>query len=197
MPSYYKYLRPLPQHCVIENFFTEEEVDKIIDFEELQEFTQGKLGDGSNANNLNPKYRDSDVSWLYCTPESKWIFDKVGTLLGQINHAHFMYDIDGFDSFQYTKYKAKQHYSWHFDCFSEYHTFERKISLSIMLTDPKKYGGGEFELVADGNIEKPMSVKLPKGSIVFFASWMPHRVAPVKSGVRKSLVAWVMGKRSC
>jgi predicted 2-oxoglutarate/Fe(II)-dependent dioxygenase YbiX len=26
---------------------------------------------------------------------------------------------------------------------------------------------------------------------------MPHRVAPVTKGTRKSLVCWVMGERSC
>jgi PKHD-type hydroxylase len=195
MPSFYKYIRPLPQFCVVDNYFTQEEVDKIIDFEELQEFTEGKMGSGGT--NLNKQYRDSEISWLQCNQESKWIFDKFGLLLGQVNHTHFMYDIDGFDAFQYTKYKPKQHYNWHFDSFVEYHSFERKISAVVILSDPKKYGGGDFQIVVDGNIEKPTSIKPPLGSVIFFASWMPHRVAPVKSGVRKSLVAWIMGKRVC
>lgn len=196
MPSFTKYIRPLPQFCIVENFFTEEEVDKIIDLEELQEFTEGKLGNGASTN-TNKQYRDSDISWLRWSPESGWIFDKFGSLMGQVNHSHFMYDIDGFDAFQYTKYKPKQHYNWHFDAFTEFHGFERKISAVVILSDPKKYSGGEFEIVTDGNIEKPFSIKPPKGSVIFFASWMPHRVAPVKSGVRKSLVAWIMGKRVC
>lgn len=196
MPSYTKYIRPLTQFCVIESAFTDEEVDKIIDLEELQQFTKGKLG-GSDDGKLVKEYRDSDISWLGFTPESKWIFDKFGGILGQVNHAHFMYDIDGFDAFQYTKYKAKQHYNWHFDAFTEFHAFERKISSVILLSDPAKYSGGDFQIVTDGNIEKPTSIKPPKGSVIFFASWMPHRVAPVKSGVRKSLVSWIMGKRTC
>ena len=195
MPSYTKYIRPLPQFCIVENFFTEEEVDKIVDFEELQEFSEGKMG--TDGKNLNKEHRDSDVSWLHWSPDSRWIFDKFGGLLGQVNHSHFMYDIDGFDSFQYTKYKSKQHYNWHFDAFTEFHSFERKISACIMLTDPKKYGGGDFQIVPHGNIEKVESYKPSKGSVIFFASWMPHRVAPVKSGVRKSLVAWVMGRKAC
>lgn len=74
--------------------------------------------------------------------------------------------------------------------------YERKISASIMLTDPKKYEGGEFELITNGNIEEPFVVKPNKGDVIFFASWMPHRVRPVTSGVRKSLVCWVMGERT-
>lgn len=195
MPSYTKYIKPLPQFCIVENYFTSEEVDKIIDFEELQEFTAGKMG--SDGKNTNKEHRDSEVSWLFWNPETRWVFDKFGALLGQVNHSHFMYDIDGFDAFQYTKYKSKQHYNWHFDAFTEFQGFERKISACIMLTDPKKYGGGDFQIVPHGNIEKVESFKPTIGSVIFFASWMPHRVAPIKSGVRKSLVAWVMGKRVC
>jgi len=196
MPSYTKYIKPLPQYCVVDNFFSEEEIDKIIDNQNLSNFTKGKLGGGKDGK-LVKEYRDSDISWLHFSPESRWIFDKFGGLLGQVNHSHFMYDIDGFDAFQYTKYKSKQHYNWHFDAFTEFHAFERKISSVILLSDPAKYGGGEFEIIIDGNIEKPISIKPQKGSVIFFASWMPHRVAPVKSGVRKSLVSWVMGKRVC
>jgi PKHD-type hydroxylase len=195
MPRFQKYIKKLDQFCVVENYFTEEEVDKIIDLEELQDFSQGKVGNLEGT--LNKKYRDSEISWLFMMNESKWVFDKFTHLVGMVNHDHFMYDIDGFDAFQYTKYKPKQHYNWHFDVHVEYQTWERKISAIVLLSDPKKYGGGEFEIVSTGNIEEPLSIKPPKGSVIFFASWMPHRVAPVKSGVRKSLVAWIMGNRSC
>jgi PKHD-type hydroxylase len=196
MPTFVKYIRPLPQFSINESYFTSEEVEKIIDLEELQTFSEGKLG-ADNGGKINKDYRDSEISWLIPSPESKWLFDKFSWLMAQVNHANFMYDIDGFDAFQYTKYKAKQHYNWHFDCFTEYQNYERKMSAIILLSDPSKYGGGEFEIVTDGNIEKPISLKPPIGSVVFFASWMPHRVVPVKSGVRKSLVTWIMGKRSC
>jgi PKHD-type hydroxylase len=196
MPTFAKYIRPLPQFSINESYFTPEEVEKIIDLEELQTFSEGKIGSTGDGK-TNKDYRDSEVSWLFPSPESKWLFDKFSWLMAQVNHANFMYDIDGFDSFQYTKYKNKQHYNWHFDCFTEYHVYERKMSAVILLSDPSKYGGGELQIVTDGNIEKPVSIKPPIGSVIFFASWMPHRVVPVKSGVRKSLVAWIMGKRSC
>lgn len=195
MPSFPKYSKQLLQHCVVEKFFSDEEVEKIIDLEDLQQFTQGKIG--AEGGSLNTKQRDSDISWLHPSNESKWIFDKFSYLVGKVNYDHFMLDIDGFDSFQYTKYKNKQHYNWHFDTQLDYSNWERKISATVLLSDPEKYNGGEFQLVTNGNIEDPLSIKPSKGSVVFFASWMPHRVAPVKSGVRRSLVAWIMGKRPC
>jgi PKHD-type hydroxylase len=195
MPSFPKYNRQLNQHCVVERFFSDEEVDKIIDLEELQQFTEGKVGSGTAK--LDKKARDSEISWLFPSNESRWVFDKFTFLVAKVNYDHFLLDIDGFESFQYTKYKNKQHYNWHYDVELNYATWERKISATVVLTDPEKYDGGEFEIVTNGNIEQPLSIKPPKGSVIFFASWMPHRVAPVKSGVRKSLVAWIMGKRVC
>lgn len=195
MPSFPKYNRQLHQYCIVEKYFSDEEVEKIIDLEELQQFSEGKVGSGDPK--VNKKTRDSEISWLVLSNESKWVFDKFSSLVGKVNYDHFMLDIDGFDSFQYTKYKPKQHYNWHYDADLGYATWERKISATVLLTDPEKYNGGEFEIVVNGNIEEPLSFKPTKGSVIFFASWMPHRVAPVKSGVRKSLVAWVMGKRPC
>ena len=190
-----KYRRNLPQYRVVERFFSPEEVEKIIDLEELQNFNKGKVG--NNEGQLDSKVRDSDISWLSRTRESEWLFFKFHDLVGEVNHDCFMYDIDGFESFQYTRYKKSQHYSWHFDAFTQYTTWERKISAVIVLTEPNKYEGGELQVDTNGNIEQPMTFKPPAGSVVFFASWMPHRVAPVQKGVRKSLVAWIMGRRVC
>jgi len=191
-----KYRRQLPQFRLVESFFSKEEVEKIIDLEELQNFTKGAVGEDSSPN-LNSKVRDSDISWLHPSKESEWLFFKFHNLVGDVNHDVFMYDIDGFESFQYTKYKNNQHYSWHFDSYTQYTTWERRISAVIILTDPNKYEGGELQVVTNGNIEAPMTFKPPAGSVVFFASWMPHRVVPVQKGVRKSLVAWIMGRRVC
>lgn len=190
-----KYRRNLPQYRVVERFFSPEEVEKIIDLEELQNFNKGRVGNSEGQFDAN--VRDSDISWLSRTRESEWLFFRFHDLVGDVNHDCFMYDIDGFESFQYTRYKKNQHYSWHFDAFTQYTTWERKISAVIILTEPNKYEGGELQVVTNGNIEQPMTLKPPAGSVVFFASWMPHRVAPVQKGVRRSLVAWIMGKRVC
>ena len=34
-----------------------------------------------------------------------------------------------------------------------------------------------------------------RGTVIVFDSRTPHRVTPVESGIRKSLVGWVVGKR--
>lgn len=189
-----KFPRPFPAYCIQKSAFSSEETEKIIDLEDLQKFAKGTVGVSQEQNN---KIRDSQISWLHHDQNSDWLFQKFAFLTSQANYEYFMYDIDGFDAFQYTKYSTEEHYDWHIDLMtgSPYFEWERKISASIMLSDPSEYGGGEFELIPHGNINSPIKEKLQKGDVVYFASWMPHKVHPVTSGVRKTLVAWIMGKR--
>lgn len=191
-----KYNKVLSQYCMINNVFTDEEVEAIIDLEDLQKFSKGKVGGNTDAGVVRESTRDSDIMWITHDPSSDWLFAKFGNLVSNVNGDFFMYNISGFDAFQYTVYRKNEHYNWHMDMGNMSGNFERKISASIMLTDPKKYEGGEFELITNGNIEEPFVVKPNKGDVILFASWMPHRVRPVTSGVRKSLVCWVMGERT-
>lgn len=190
-----RYAKELRQYCVMPNAFTEDEVDKIVDLEDLQKFSRGQVGGAKNGK-LDKKIRDSEIMWLQPDQNSGWLFDKFAALVTRVNTDHFMYDIDGFDAFQYTKYRKQEHYNWHYDMDITSSDFMRKISASVMLSDLKEYEGGEFEIVTNGNIENVQSYRLNRGDIIFFGSWMSHRVRPVTSGVRKSLVCWVMGKRT-
>jgi PKHD-type hydroxylase len=186
-----KYVKQFSQFCIVNGAFSSEEVDKILDIEDLEQFQKGRIAN----NKLSEKARDSDVMWI--TPQTngaEWLFHKFSHLVSMVNYDHFMSDISHFDAFQYTKYNSKgQHYNWHLDSGGTYNNFERKISASIMLTDPNDYEGGEFYAVINGQVDDPVIVKPEKGDVIFFSSWTPHKVAPVTSGVRKSLVVWVMG----
>lgn len=192
-----QYTKMLNEFCVANGAFTQEEVDKIIDLEDLQKFQRGGVGGIGVPGQVNKKVRDSDVQWITHDRDSDWLFQKFAHLASMVNYDHFMYAIDGFENFQYTVYRAKtkQHYDWHQDSGGPWSSFERKLSAVIILSDPKDYEGGEFQCVMGGRVEDPMTLKPARGDAIFFPSWMPHRVLPVTKGVRKSLVAWIMGKR--
>lgn len=192
--GFYKYNAPLECFTVWENGFTPEEIDKISFLEDLQNFEQGKTG--SDTTDARKEIRDSEVAWILPNQHSHWVFERLSAITSTVNHQHFMYDIEGVESLQYTKYKIDQHYTWHWDVEFGWQNFQRKISAVMMLTDPEEYEGGEFEICVNGNFEDVKSLKPKKGDIVFFASWMPHRVKPVISGERRSMVMWVMGKRN-
>lgn len=191
-----QYAKQLNQFCVANEAFTADEVEQIIDLEDLQQFQQGGVGNGNGKGKVNKKARTSDVMWINHDQNSDWLFQKFSHLVSLVNIDHFMYDIDGFDNFQYTRYRKNEFYDWHIDSGDMWAPFERKISATIILSDPKDYEGGEFQCVIGGRVDEPMTVKPNKGDAIFFASWMPHRVTPVTKGIRKSLVCWVMGKRT-
>ena len=64
---------------------------------------------------------------------------------------------------------------------------------SLLLNDD--FEGGELQLECGSPVqeERHQTVKLAKGDIIFFPSFHWHRVLPVTSGERHSLVGWVCG----
>ena len=115
---------------------------------------------------------------------------------------------------QYTVYGPGKFYSWHRDdtpseksmfaplsgagqrldlAINDSHDLCRKLSFSLLLSDPDEYEGGQFQMLGYHN--KMYEVPQKKGLLVIFDSTTQHRVRPVKKGTRKSLVGWVVGPR--
>ena len=65
----------------------------------------------------------------------------------------------------------------------------RKISMTCLLSDPSTFTGGDLEFM-----EKNKMPALKQGQAIFFASFITHRVSPVKKGIRRSLVMWFGGQ---
>jgi len=77
---------------------------------------------------------------------------------------------------------------------NEYEKETRKLSMTVQLSEPDTYEGGEFYFY-DGNKDEIEPDIQEQGSILVFDSRMWHRVAPVTKGVRYSLVSWILGPR--
>ena len=92
---------------------------------------------------------------------------------------------------QFTEYPKGGFYDWHMD--AELNGLAeppvRKMSMTILLSNPSKFKGGDLEFLAEGN--KPP--QLLQGQAIFFNSLIRHRVAKVKKGTRQSLVMWFGG----
>jgi PKHD-type hydroxylase len=63
--------------------------------------------------------------------------------------------------------------------------------MSLLLSDPNEFEGGELQVKPDSDDIKFLEQK--QGRAWFFPSYTLHRVAPVTKGVRRSLVLWVGG----
>lgn len=63
------------------------------------------------------------------------------------------------------------------------------ISMTLFLTDPDEYEGGEICLeYASG---ETFQLKEPKGTMLFYPSGVMHEVKPVTKGKRIAFVAWI------
>lgn len=97
------------------------------------------------------------------------------------------YEISGLGPYQFTEYKIGEYFNWHKDASEEYK--ERYCSIVIQLNDKDDYTGGILEIQSKDNDIQKMPVG--KGNMFIFHSDMLHRVSPVVSGIRYSLVNWV------
>lgn len=90
---------------------------------------------------------------------------------------------------QLAEYRVGDEYDWHLDI-GPYAAALRKLSLSVQLTDPGEYEGGDLEIrgVSGGELRAP-------GTVIIFPSFLLHRVTPVTRGIRRSLVAWAIGEK--
>tara|TARA_R100001224_G_scaffold70509_1_gene42760 strand:- start:172 stop:801 length:630 start_codon:yes stop_codon:yes gene_type:complete len=168
---------------------------------------------GYGAKKLNQKQikdlkkkRDSNIVWM----SDRWVYKEIQPYIHDANaSADWNFQWDYSEACQFTKYKKGQYYDWHCDSWDKpYQTQNpqdptngkiRKLSVTVTLSDPKEYKGGELEFDfrnmdpdKKSNIHKCKEI-LPKGSLVVFPSFVWHRVCPVTKGERKSLVIWNLG----
>jgi PKHD-type hydroxylase len=99
-------------------------------------------------------------------------------------------DISGVEPIQLFKYETGDHYGWHTD-WSPVNNKKRKLSMTIQLSESDSYTGGDMEI-----LDAPVSRIVEKniGFATVFPAWAVHRVRPIESGIRWSLVAWATGK---
>jgi len=74
----------------------------------------------------------------------------------------------------------------------------RKISMTLNLSNPDTYEGGDLKFDLGPHSKKDRIITFDdnrsQGSIIIFPSFTYHCVTPVTSGTRYSLVLWCMGK---
>jgi len=173
-----------------ETSFTKEECKKIIDISKNKKLIEGTTKD-TNYSDI----RDSKICWLY--PQDKdvaWIYQRITDIILNLNSQFFQFDLFGLsEALQFTNYKAPGgKYGKHVD--RVYGIPVRKLSVSVQLTDPKKYEGGELKLYP-GEDDDALVMNKNQGTLVIFPSYVLHEVMPVTKGERNSLVTWVSGNQ--
>jgi PKHD-type hydroxylase len=191
--------------------------DEILDYGKQHQAEMAVTGGYSTQNgkiskkdiNNMQKKRKSDIVWM----NDRWIYKEIHPYIHEANaKAGWNFEWDWSESCQFTKYGVGQYYGWHCDSWDKpydkpddlnSHGKIRKLSVTISLNDPTEYVGGNLEFdfrnQVDWERNKKKAIKSceeirPRGSIIIFPSFVWHRVAPVTSGTRYSLVIWNLGR---
>lgn len=173
-----------------ENGFTEQELIWLQE-QARQANQRAQVGGNPTGDDL-AKIRRSQVSWLNKTPDTAWVFEKLGHIASSLNAQYYRFDLTGFgEAIQLTNYDQSEHgmYGWHVDYGGKISP-SRKLSLVLQLTDPSQYEGGNLQVMTGG---EPQTVRKQRGLVAAFPSYVLHQVTPVTSGNRQSLVAWISG----
>ena len=180
----------LTNYYYFSNIFTDEQIEKIKELFTNYYKIQGNILSGEDLT-----YRISTISWFPVNEETQFIYDTLCILAKTANARMWKFHVtNNKEKIQVSEYKADPnglhgHYDWHMD-FGNDATSTRKLSVSVQLSDPSEYEGGDLELMVNRNYIK---VPKEKGTIIFFPSYLTHRVTKVTSGKRNSLVAWFHG----
>ena len=171
--------------------FTPEQCRLVIKVGQEQESEEAKVGVTRNEPQPVIKKRISTVSWIpfKAMPE---MYKTVERSMLQANGNHFGYEgMTITELAQFTEYPKGGFYNWHMDAEvnCQYEPPVRKISMTILLSNPSEFEGGDLEFMTEGN--KPP--QLMQGQAIFFCSLLRHRVIKVKKGIRRSLVMWFGG----
>lgn len=110
------------------------------------------------------------------------------------NFENFKYRISGVSNPQFLKYMPGMFYDVHCDTSKDMtsESFYRKLTVVLNLSDPSEYTGGDFIIYGDGLNEITLNQK--KGSIHIFPSFYNHKVNIIESGIRYSMVGWILGE---
>ena len=185
-----------PPYIRIQSGWFKNNKDKIIkEFEPLVE--EGTTVGGNKSEKRKSYVHLFDIWKLELSDFKKVIIFKVKEIFTTENKNY------GFDSdystvnVQFTRYQKDDFYEWHSDddllnTHIKTHSI-RKLSMSMPL-NVGEYEGGEIEIkISASENAKIRKIPVEPGNVIVFPSFLEHRVLPVTSNTRYSLVAWISG----
>ena len=161
--------------------------NSIIEYGKSFDSTQASIGFGEGKR-IDPNIRNSKIFFF---ENIHWINGITNQYCALANTSAWNFEISGQQDPQFTIYRPGEFYDFHSDQ-SDHAPVMRKLSVSINLSDPNTYEGGQFEMdLGEGPFV--LEEMNRQGTVIVFPSDTWHRVTPVTKGVRYSLVNWFEG----
>ena len=140
---------------------------------------EGKIDQGNGNYGLDTEKRRTEIIWLNETSPIGCIAQVYINMANE--KAGWNFNLSNSVKVQIGKYNSVEQgfYDWHTDdgFKTKADGLVRKLSISMLLSDPKDFEGGLFEF--KGFEKQP---ELKQGSIIVFPSFLEHRVTPVTKG---------------
>ena len=191
---------PPYQSCEIHpRVFTARQCERIIRLCTELVASEAVLEDQDGGEVNDDSIRRARIAWVPADDETWWIYEKLTKVAERANR-RYGFDLTGFDEdLQFTIYdRPGAFYSWHQDGLDG-RVGRRKLSMVVQLSDPAEYEGGQlqlFDVYEDSDADELDdfdAAASAQGSVIVFPSFEYHRVLPMRSGTRLSLVTWVSG----
>ena len=162
--------------------------DKIIEQGLLLAQEQATISTKSDLNDIDTKIRDGKVAWF---EKTSWVDRLLFYYVHKTNEQEWQFNINESEKAQFTVYEKNDFYTWHRDNNIE-SNITRKVSVTVQLSDPSEYSGGDLKLKDCWGAHEIPTVNA-RGTIIIFPSFLLHEVSPVNEGTRYSLVQWYSG----
>ena len=169
----------------ISKAFSSESCDKIIKQCEKQNLEETSIG--SKSQTIDKTIRDTKRIVL---PNDISIGATLTGIGFQANAYKWKFDVTKSNQTEFLKYDKNGHFSSHVDTFLESFDNKETRKISIILILNNEFEGGKFWIQIGVNKVYP---KQDKGDIIIFPSFLLHGVEPITSGIRRSMITWLVG----
>ena len=170
---------------VIPQLLTDDEVKALAGLAETARFTDGRASAGGYLKGAKNNLQ------MEATQEQHALLQN--TMLGALQRSIPFHDFAvprHIADFRINRYEVGMAYGSHLDnpLIGDSETLRSDISMTVFLSDPASYDGGELRLETPFGVEE---AKLFPGDAVVYATVVPHEVVEVTRGVRVAVIGWL------
>lgn len=180
--------------CYFKSYFSKEYCNLLLERTQDTNFCAATIG-------VNSDIVDVDIRNVQCLNLDKNIFQDFHEELWKLhisaNDQWFNFIVDDMECVQLLKYDSKLggKYEKHQDTIWNNHGEKhRKITAVVQLSDSNAYQGGDLTLFDCMDYPNSEDIR-QQGTVIFFPSFIFHRVHQVTSGIRYSAVSWYLGPK--